>query len=303
MSKQREHGRFNYKIICIVAMSLVLSVVATPKAHAAAVFADSTCDSTYYDALEARAWLEAQREITQNQNLIFKPDSVLEYTCFESHLNQVADAADDLFSGDTRWGSAQNMASALGSIAGAHKTYDENNFEHDYLGGRSSEADTTPSSSVSKSSYECDVMKKVWESAKCMDFLADASHDGFFTFAEYAAESEDKRFLPEQCTGFTAKTEFENNIEAVYSDDVTKTPWDEDPVQTYFYLFNRGDSGGETTICGNTAGEFNKSKIKTGLKIKRDIGAVTEYNEYVCLVPGCYYNPTSFDDGTCKLPD
>ena len=41
---------------------------------------NSPCDPDYYESLEARAWLEAQREITQNQNLIYKPDSALEYT-------------------------------------------------------------------------------------------------------------------------------------------------------------------------------------------------------------------------------
>jgi hypothetical protein len=286
MSKRQEYGSFKVKIVSFVAMSLALIAIASPKAHAAAVFADSTCDSTYYDSLEARAWLEAQREITQNQNLIFKPDSVLEYTCFESHLNQVADASDNLFSGLSRWGGGENMSSALGGIASAHRNYDQSNFAHDGLGGRGDFSGFTPdlavhklaSSTVSKDTYECKVMKEVWEKAKCMDFLADASHDGFFTFAEYAAESDDKRFLPSQCSPFSAKTEFEDNIKKAYG-DAADTPWEEDPVQTYYYLFDRGPTG---DVCGNStnpaAGEFNESKIKTGLKIKTDIGSVNEYN-------------------------
>jgi hypothetical protein len=48
------------------------------------------CDPEYMDALESRAWLEAQREIAQNQNLIAKPDSVLEYTCFNKFLEHAA---------------------------------------------------------------------------------------------------------------------------------------------------------------------------------------------------------------------
>src|SRR5437016_4882806 len=58
-----------------MAMSLITGIArATPT---------TPCDPEYMDALEARAYLEAQREVAQNQNYILKPDSVLEYTCFD----------------------------------------------------------------------------------------------------------------------------------------------------------------------------------------------------------------------------
>ncbi len=56
------------------------------------------CDPEYMDALEARAYLEAQREVAQNQNFILKPDSVLEYTCFDMFLGH--------FAADHNWGAA-----------------------------------------------------------------------------------------------------------------------------------------------------------------------------------------------------
>ena len=90
--------KISAKILGICAVALLFS-------HSAlAQFAATPCDPDYYESLEARAWLEAQREITQNQNLIFKPDSVLEYTCFDNHLRELADHADEMFSETTRWG-------------------------------------------------------------------------------------------------------------------------------------------------------------------------------------------------------
>src|SRR5690349_5990742 len=56
------------------------------------------CDPEYMDALEARAYLEAQREVAQNQNFILKPDSVLEYTCFDMFLGH--------FAADHNWGAS-----------------------------------------------------------------------------------------------------------------------------------------------------------------------------------------------------
>ena len=67
--------------VAVMAFSVSLSAYAQPV---------SPCDPQYMDALEARAWLEAEREISQNKNLIYKPDSVLEYTCFAGFLNEAA---------------------------------------------------------------------------------------------------------------------------------------------------------------------------------------------------------------------
>ena len=49
----------------------------------------NTCDPDFLEVMEARAWEEAQREITQNANIIARPDSVL------SCLLYTSDAADE----------------------------------------------------------------------------------------------------------------------------------------------------------------------------------------------------------------
>ena len=60
----------------------------------------NTCDPEFWDVLTNRAWEEGQREISQNQNLIARPDSVLSMTCFDSSLNHLAWYADNNFPGD-----------------------------------------------------------------------------------------------------------------------------------------------------------------------------------------------------------
>lgn len=63
----------------------------------------NTCDPEFWDVLKDRAWMEAQREVTQNQNLIARPDSVLEMTCFDSFLDELGSYSDSNFPSDPDW--------------------------------------------------------------------------------------------------------------------------------------------------------------------------------------------------------
>ncbi|MCB1652200.1 MAG: hypothetical protein KDI46_09115 [Alphaproteobacteria bacterium] len=285
---------------CFVACLVLLVCPLHPSWAADPVFAPAPCDPDYYESLEARAWLEAQREITQNQNLIVKPDSVLDYTCFDSHLDQLALAADPganaLFSGNTTWGTNADMQQALGGTNAAYGAYHTANFDHKYLGGRA--GGPYAPGVVNPAAYTCEVMNNVWEDAKCMDFIDEPSHDGFFTFADYEADPKDKRILPAECP---AKPNFQQRIDTAVVD--ASTPWNEDLVESYFYLLHR-DAG---DYCGNTTDNdkkwWRKSKVRTGLQIKRDNSSA--YNEYICLVPGCYYKPAGGNDpdsGSCERP-
>ncbi len=60
----------------------------------------NTCNPDFMEVLKNRAWEEAQREITQNNNLIARPDSVLSMTCFDSWLDDLADHSESNFPGD-----------------------------------------------------------------------------------------------------------------------------------------------------------------------------------------------------------
>ena len=305
--------RTNVRGISQKLLSLVASLFIASSVQAQTI-ADSPCDINYYESLKSRAWLEAQREITQNQNLIFKPDSVLEYTCFDQHLNVLADQALNMFSETTRWGTVlanTSMDNALQNLVGTPiASYINSNFEtstggdYDLLGGRAGtvpgngavppmdslnpELDYPPENIASDARtvinptpttmrpYTCDIMNRVWQQAKCMDFIQAPNEDGFFTFASYAAD-DDKRFLPARCPGVTSQ--WQENI-ALSSDDET-TPWEEDSVKAYYDAF-LNDSCTQTSV----------SRIETGIVVKR-LKNPSSYDEKICLAPGCYYDPAS----------
>lgn len=272
------------------------SVLIAFNAQSAGIFAPTPCDMNgYYKSLESRAWLEAQREITQNQNLIFKPDSVLEYTCFDGHLSELADHAKDMFSETNRWGSfSGNMSAALTNLIGtALSAYETANFNHSFLGGRITTwapigAPVGPgvsgtgyamSGSVSAGSYSCGVMNAVWMKAKCMDFVDNTTNDGFFTFQEYASSS-DKRFLPTPCSG---GVNWSGNIDIAYAKG--GTPWVKDDMEIYYDLIY------PTAGCG--------TPLETGLTVHNEKAGVATYEENFCIVPGCHYEPTA-GGGSCK---
>jgi len=285
-------ARFSAVLVC----SLLFSV------SASAQFAATPCDPNYYQSLEARAWLEAQREITQNQNLIYKPDSVLEYTCFDNHLREVADHADEMFSETTRWGTIlpdTHMDDALEAlISAALVAYDTANFPASLLGGRlvalGGWDGTAPteasgpryefeSSITAGDAYACDIMQAVWQKAKCLNFAAIPASDGFFTFEDYATGA-DKRFPTGSCASvaatYTAKLE-----EAIPPLSAT-TPWEDDPVRTLYDRFFPAAAG-----CGPAS----NNRVQTGLVVEdntRKGQPPYYYNEAVCLIPGCHWQPS-----------
>lgn len=274
--KKATNRAFFIKIAILCVLALCLQQDASAANNTPAI-AKTPCDTKYFDTLEARAWLEAQREVVQNQNLIFKPDSVLEYTCFDKYANVLAKEAKNMFSETNRWGTSPpgDMAKSLQNVVGtAAKSYLDANFKHDFLGGRMKGSNYSLGS-ISAGSYSCEIMNKVWEHAKCMNFIADKDHDGFYTFKEY--ENKAVRFLPTACT---ADNRFnKRRIEAglVLGQ---KPLWVEDKVVTYLDRL-------DPKKCGKFAA------IGTGVLVRRPKQNPTVYDEYVCIQPGCHYSASS----------
>ncbi len=80
-----------------------------------------TCDPEFWEVLKDRAWQEGQREITQNNNLIARPDSVLQMTCFDSFVNHLTRYSGGNFPGNPQASVGEMggmLGSALGSLAG-----------------------------------------------------------------------------------------------------------------------------------------------------------------------------------------
>ncbi|MDB2682979.1 hypothetical protein N9Z27_01860 [Alphaproteobacteria bacterium] len=313
-------------MVWVFALGLFLGVV-TPGSFAQSQGepAESPCDPEYFKSLKSRAWLEAQREITQNQNLIFKPDSVFEYTCFDLYVNELADHAKDMFSETRRWGevpgiSDTSMDDALKSIVGEPlKEYADKNFEesgeggekYDLLGGRSGKGSSQGGgigsdegdeidwdeddqaweiSGTQRNEYNCEIMNQIWEEAKCMDFIHNDENDGFYTFEEYR-DDEDKRFLPKRCEQ-VANNLWETNIKEATGDGDDGTPWEEDEAESLVYVIVNPDQ------CGTA----EAPPIPTGITVRRAEQEPRVFMDCACIMPGCYHKPGSESScGSCEL--
>ncbi len=176
--------------------------------------AEQTCDVDVWNAMAARARMETEREIMQNQNLIFKADSVLSYVCFDSLAGHAAQNVGGVFSNANR-----HMTGAMNSVViNSMQTYITSNFNHSLLGGRGQYiglANQAPPVNGSQTSYGCQVMNEVWQRAKCMNFMhvdEFVQTDGFYPFidlrgvggsqpiAGYQSKGNIRRY-PTECAG------------------------------------------------------------------------------------------------------
>lgn len=295
-------ARLTLKAITGVALAISLLLPTALQAQ----IAETPCDVEYFKSLESRAWLEAQREITQNQNLIYKPDSVLQYTCFDKFANVMANMQSwQGFSETKRWKEVlpnldTEMDNALNPlIAPSLITYLTSNFNNAYLNGREpvlSGAATTPgagggppsyvASNISGGAYSCSEMSRIWQLAKCSNFQdIKFPQDGFFTFEEHRAD--EKRKLPQICAVTPAfQTIWSDQIKQAGLNPTTAPPWPFDKVEVYYEKM-KPEKCGEST------------PLPTGVKVTSNntSGEIpAEYDEKICIIPGCYYDPNA---GTC----
>lgn len=68
-----------------------------------------TCDEDFWDVIRYKAQMAGQREITQNANMIVRPDSVLELSCFDDHMRHLANYAEDNFPGDPSYSDGRDF--------------------------------------------------------------------------------------------------------------------------------------------------------------------------------------------------
>lgn len=228
--RAKKKGRMEMMRGFKILMAVFSAVMFTQIAHAQSP-APSACDPDYYQSLESRAWLEAQREITQNQNLITKPDSVLAYSCFDLLTAQLAKYAREMFSESTDFGAQlqpTSMDQALNdSVLSAGMSY-MGNFSHSYRGGRSSEGpyDWDTQFKNHGKPYKCQIMANIWQEAKCSNF-AEKSNDGFYTFAQYASNP-DLRQFPESCSNDVSGQIMNDAMGLSGLKTSNETPWQED---------------------------------------------------------------------------
>lgn len=293
----------------LVAGSLAVSAAILTKPNVACAQATTPCDPEYMDALEARAWLEAQREISQNQNLIVKPDSVLEYVCFDQFLDVLAEQAASMFSETTRWGPIDGLGptsqdTALQTLVSAGLVaYLTANFQHNYIGGRMNTEPRTVNSAPGNRPYNCSVMREVWEAAKCMNFFDEREFDGFYDFQWYATQMDPRRYpmsmavceRPNQAP-FTYETMQQvafNQRQETYvlqeENPNDNTQYNVDNLVTFLnFILPRGVGPAED--C--------QGPIQTGVRVQRRL-MTQPYDDGVCPNPGCYFQ-VSGGSGTCS---
>ncbi len=249
---------------------------------------DPTCNEDILVSMNARAWLEAQRETLQNENLIVKPDSVMEYSCFGSFLNELALEAKHMFSENRdAWDGSvgiindSSLDEDLQVLVGTPlRNYLNENFGHDYLGGRWTGHDYNLAN-ISSTDYTCEAMGTVWMYAKCVDYGI-REEDNFRTFKQYV--SYDPRTLPSPCASPDSRINtYEKNVFALGGTPGAAT-WRDEIATKFEDLYNNiGDLSGPGA-CGST------KPIRTGIIFWSEGNTI---NDATCLNPSCYYNGTN----------
>jgi hypothetical protein len=314
---------FCLKALAVIAVATLLASVPAG-VQAAPAQGDPGCDTEFLDAVDAKGWLEGQRDLTQSENLLSKSDSVLEYTCFQQMLETLAVKAGPQFSESVLWSQVPGLTwlsldISLEQIVGQELiAYLQANFAHTYRGGRdipgASQAITR-----NPGAYVCGAMKYVWEKSKCAQFMekepksatnANFDIDGFYEFSRYATT--DPRRLPIQVASCAAPTEnyalagnAAYNIPAggtagvfpnTYYVMPTENPNDaahyhDDPLTSRLQFILPSEScGTDFTPAG--------APIPTGITIHQS-GTVlnaavdNDYEEHICGNPGCSYEPAS----------
>lgn len=273
--------------------------------------ADQTCDPDYWHSMTAKAWMEAEREIIQNKNLIYKPDSVMEYVCFDSFMQHSAKHVGNIFTHTKYFGGKEIIPrgradislehTLTSAVTNSYKTYIQNNYSHKFLGERASKlgkgvtADRTLGDASAMGDYQCAIMANIWNSAKCENFIDNQSFesDGFFPFDDLtggknAAKGykniDDPRKFPTACakpnntagnaTWATAIPRATNVSDKLY--DFSK------PLKkTYDEIRPKLEPG----KCSGAAA----NGILTGVTVITDASGKGGYDDGVCSNPGCSF--------------
>ncbi len=272
------------------------------------------CDADFMNQIYSRAYIEAEREIVMNEIVIRKPDSVLEYTCFDQIAGINATVGSALFSGSDNFtdktvpievsgstdflGTEVTISNTLGPdslgdvlenlVLASLINYRNNNFAHDFLGGYATNQNSEFSAEATAEDYNCGVMNAIYTGlAKCMDFATD---DRFFSFETLA--NLDPRLLPAQCAADDEGTAITQDLINVANNTAFQ-----------YVNFDETDTHLDWVIGGAEACSIDP--IPTGILTTRLIFSFSlpfgdvkierrrEYDEGICP-PGCLLN----DDGT-----
>lgn len=299
-----------------IVLALVLGAVALsapPVAFASQKVAPQACDPDYWKSMKERAWLEAEREIMQNQNLIFKPDSVLEYVCFDKFISHAGKTLGDIFVhtkyfGDEiiKRGQAESQNNALKTaVYDAMRNYVIQNYTPSFLAGRSTkmkkppnpndhDVQMKPPTNSGPLYDQCKIMAEVWKASKCINFAEENfPNDDFHPFVDIKAQGggsnvpgytayEDIRLFSTPCNNMTKQEWQEPYDNAINKDD-------------QMYKFSKPTKKAFEDVRKMVEpGQCKKENaILTGVKIVLSGTDNKEEKDGFCTNPGCTYSNES----------
>ncbi len=314
-------------VLNAVLFALVLSVTS----YSAWAQPETSCDPELMQAMEARAWMETDREMIQNQNLMTMGDSVLEYSCFDQMVSLAGEFPADIFSDrETLWllstgglPTISNISTdiALQEVVGiALFTFLFGNFGQTYLGDRTPLLGAAPPRPPR--TYDCGALNYAWEKAKCMDFgefqdimiPGRTDFDMFYDFYWY--RDTDPRDLPAYLPACTRNlgawnraiaTSFNNSSPLRQSDRYIMPTASEALFDTVAYDVEEVLPPAVPASLANSYTAFmvesahslfaNCVTIPTGITVSRTTGVsgpTANYADATCPNPQCY-----FDQATC----
>lgn len=294
---------------------------------------DTSCDPALMQSMEARAWMETDREVVQTHNLMTRHDSVLEYSCFDQLVSLAGEIPADIFSdNETRWllstgglPTISNISTdiALQEVTGiALFTYLFTNYGHRFLGDRTPVVGAA--ASRAPRTYDCGALDYVWEKAKCMDFgefqdtytPGRTDFDLFFDFAWY--EGNDPRDLPEAMTACTAYAAWSDARETAFNDSnpdregsryvlpvgeetlFDGSDYDVEQAQPAPSYSSAADLYVEYIVEHDHSLFGECRTIQTGITVTRTVGSFgsdVTYQDATCPNPQCH-----FDQSACVWP-
>lgn len=269
------------------------------------------CDPEFYDVMAARSWLEGQREVEVAERLILKPDSVLEYSCFDDRVAELGAGANLMFSDNvaapgplfTNHGTGASRPDIMGPPAVPQADIPIGDPGPNPPGTPpvllSSQTDNSLNLTVRTPYFgyagvnfghvygggtyaaipppaaSCNAMNAVWLFLKCQDF----DKNQFRTLRELSLV--DPRDMPLPCNDPNRGTNWANNLAAAFPN--AGTPGAIDLFDAYL-----------PKAKARVAGSCSEDPIPTGVQVSAPGGP---YDDAVCPTPGCYYDGSG---GSCQ---
>jgi len=287
---------------------------------------NKTCDADLMNQIYGKAYLESERHNIMAETILRKPDSVLQYSCFDQVASLTATVGAKFFTESEQWDDEQVLIegelnrediddtrevkintymeddrqdkSIKEVVLKSLKKYIDDNFrnednEHRLLGGASAQT-AEPTGEIHTSGYLCSLMRTIYYEAKCDNFNVD---DPFYSFRSLSVAVNDPREHPKNCRRINGNQKpidpdmidlAENkNFEYAAFDRITNTYLED------IFGPNKTEKTCDEVTPIETGVEFTiKTFISQGPAGTQKLQSSQDYKDAVCAKPGCYYNGT-----------